>query len=1072
MTESRNRELAISATSKIYEKVNDALRKRDTDKRWFWELLQNAKDTVVFKKGEVTNLNHPDKKVDVKLTFSSNGNGEKYLKFEHNGNPFKYSNHMYKYDDPKCLLLSDSGKIEEDETQREDITGQFGTGFLSTHILSLRILVEGIFLDKQHNYNSFKFELDRQFQSKLQLAEKVEKSLDQYEQNFSSINPANEFKTSFTYFLNDNKDGLEEGIKTVNKGIAEIEKYIPYVLSFSKEIRSVEIFIGNITIVFSREHDLQRQDKVVSIVKILRTESIVGSAENFEKPENIFIATISDIENHIDLATRLYQTDKGYEIAEINKESAILFSTFPLIGSENWRFPIMFNCSKFYPETERNGITLLAEKDNGNRNRVEQAIQLFKTLTKDFIEKKYLNLMFLADTRYDNCPIWCDEDWYKKSLNEIRNFLLSQAIVLNHNNQPLVLQDALFPNIRGTEKLDDFWDICYGFIGENIPDQKSNHIWNKLLNVEHKPWTSLKFDLKSLLEEIQNLENLQNLARIKFEENIDKAIDWLKSVYEFIIVKAEQKELFDDFAIIPNQAETGIFKKLEPLRFDVNIPEELKDTLNLFQQDKRDVLIHKSLAIFKEHKPLSVEDVSYSINKHIVNKEKIETESYRKAMFLLCSYFTSESSEKRNKIYEFALDFFPENTPSEKKTLQNTSDFSWDNVNKWIIKSIITKIQKLESIKNLQAHFEHNNFDKTVIWIDSFISFIANSDFKDLLEKSKIIPNQYDEFCSTEHPLFNDIDYIPKKLKDILYDLSNKKEDWQSILIRDGISLDLNNPKTLKDISGIIDDYVKENRENLENPTIRNAILSLVKWVSDNKESFKMEDLFKWFDGNKAKLVLETLDNGNDRDNIFEIIQSGKSEALVKLAKNENFTTEMIVQVSENIEEINEYLKYQDEFRFWLNSVEYQNDYQAKSEEEREYNFETGYMGEYFVFKELEKSINQNAENIKIEWLNKSDENNYERIYNWNGSSIYINDSGQQYDIKVTIEETKEIFIEVKSTVTDISRSDEIKFPISKREWDFIRLKKSSDKYYLARVFSTREKPYLHLLRFEENIDM
>ncbi|MBN2281298.1 MAG: DUF3883 domain-containing protein [Candidatus Marinimicrobia bacterium] len=180
----------------------------------------------------------------------------------------------------------------------------------------------------------------------------------------------------------------------------------------------------------------------------------------------------------------------------------------------------------------------------------------------------------------------------------------------------------------------------------------------------------------------------------------------------------------------------------------------------------------------------------------------------------------------------------------------------------------------------------------------------------------------------------------------------------------------------------------------------------------------------------------------------------------------------MIEQVSENIEEINEYLKHQDEFRFWLNSVEYQNEYQAKSEEEREYNFETGYMVEYFVFKELEKNINQNAENIKIEWLNKSDENNYERIYNWNDSVIYINDSGQQYDIKVTIEETKEIFIEVKSTVTDISRSDKIKFPISKREWDFIRLKKSSDKYYLARVFSTRENPYLHLLRFEENIDL
>ena len=1027
MTEFRNRELAISATSKIYEKVNDALRKRDTDKRWFWELLQNAKDTVVFKKGEVTHLNHPDKKVDIKLSFSSNGNGEKYLKFEHNGNPFKYSNHKYKYDDPKCLLLSDSGKIEEDETQREDITGQFGTGFLSTHILSLRILVEGIFLDKHQNYNSFEFELDRQFQSKLQLAEKVEKSLDQYEKNFTSINPANEFKTSFTYFLNNNKDGLEEGIKTVKKGIVEIEKYIPFVLSFSKEIRSVEISFENKKIGFKREPNLQRQDKITSIVNILRTESILGSIENFDNPENIFIASISDIENHIDLATRLHKTDNGFEITEIEKESSVLFSTFPLIGSENWRFPIMFNCSKFYPETERNGITLLADKDNGNRDRVQQAIQLYKILTKDFVDKNYLNLMFLADTRYDNCPIWCDEDWYKKSLNEIRDFLLTQAIVFNQNKQPLVLQDTLFPNIRGTEKLDDFWDICFGFIGENIPDKKSNHIWNKILNVEYKPWTSLKFDLKRLLEEIQNLGNLQNLAKIKFENNTEKAIEWLISVFDFIVNKVELKELFDEFEIIPNQEASGNFKKLEQLRFDVNIPEELKDILNLFQQDKRDVLIHKSFILFKEHKPLSVEDVSYSINKYILNKEKIETESYKKAMFLLCSYFTSESSEKRNKIFAFASDFFPDNIPSEKKTLQNTSDFSWDNVNKWIIKSIIYKIQSLESLTNLQAHFKHNDFDKTVIWIDSFIDFIANSDLKDFLDKNKIIPNQYDEFCSTEHPLYNDIDLIPKILKDILYDLSDKKDDWQSILIRDGISLDLNNPKTLKDISGLIDDYVKENRENLENPTIRNAILSLVKWVSDNSEKSSMEDLFKWFHLNKANLVLSTLDSGNDRDNIFEIIQSGHSlEVLAKVA-NSSITEEQLTTLVENPELFGKFLS-------WLNSKQKDNP-----------NEELGEIGEEFVYFYLCNLFGKE----NVEW---SKQNEFDfKVFNTDKSIRY--------------------FIDAKTTSYGISNSDNVPFYMRTSQWRFLPREDVRNKYLIARVFKTGEQFDIRFLNIKpENI--
>ena len=232
MSDSKNLELATSATSKIYEKVNTALSKNDSDKRWFWELLQNAKDTVVHSKG----------KVDVRVIISKNEDNEPFVRFEHNGDHFKPSNNRFKFDDPKCLLLADSGKIEEDETQREDITGQLGTGFLSTHILSLRILVEGIFLDKENQFNSFSFELDRRYTNKFDLAEKVEKSLNQYDSNFKPIQPPFvSFPTKFTYFLTDNKESLENGFEVVKKGIKGIDNFIPFVLAFCKEVNSVEI---------------------------------------------------------------------------------------------------------------------------------------------------------------------------------------------------------------------------------------------------------------------------------------------------------------------------------------------------------------------------------------------------------------------------------------------------------------------------------------------------------------------------------------------------------------------------------------------------------------------------------------------------------------------------------------------------------------------------------------------------------------------------------------------------------------------------------------------------------------
>jgi len=830
---SRNKELAISATSKIFEKVSDALRKTDTDKRWFWELLQNAKDTVVYKTGVSSPFNQAEKKVDVKLILKKNERGENVLVFEHNGNPFLHSNHPYKYDDPKCLLLADSGKIEEEESQREDVTGQFGTGFLSTHILSLRILVEGIFIDRSENMNEFNFELDRSnLHKKLELVKKVEKSLDQYDGNFSPISKTDNFITSFTYFLDDNQSGLQNGLEIVKNGLSVIEKYIPYVLSFSKEIHSVEIkdeLVSNSRLYFTRKDNLTRKDKQIILINIIKeTNAITNGNKDTCESQNISIALISDVENHIDLATQLY--GNGNEIHEINNDQAVLFCTFPLIGSENWRFPLMFNCKNFYPETERNGITLIKNKDNGNRDRVTSAIELYKKFCSDSIESGYKNLLFLADTRNTNCPNWCDEEWYKNSLNNIREFLLEQPIVLTENGNHILLKDTLFPQFRGAEKLSEFWDICYQYSPLEIPCKSDAEKWNSLLTVEYTKWDKLKMSIDRLLKELEELEDLSTLASDKFDGDELVALDWLKKLYHFIIEIAEKNELFDDYAIVPNQ--NGTFMTLDKLRYDANIPEELKDVLVLFDQDKRDILIHRHYTCFNEHYSLDVEDISNLINKHITDRSKVESDDFKKGMFLLSSYFTSDNSKIRNAIFDFSLVMFPDEAPISKHVLADTADFNWENVNNWILRQIVEKIEEYEKVENI---LELTDYVSKMEWLNQFIGFLNDNSYEKFLSNHSIIPNQYNEFCSIDD-LYNDENKLPDNLKDILYLLTNKDEDWNSILINSGIELELHRAKTLKEIGGLIDDYVKENRDNLENQNIRKALLELVRWVSDNKQ--------------------------------------------------------------------------------------------------------------------------------------------------------------------------------------------------------------------------------------------
>ena len=74
------REVAFKLSAKG---VNDKLikvrnRPEIAKRRWFWELLQNAKDAV-----------KRDEKVSVKLIIGLD-NGQPFADFQHNGNPFSF----------------------------------------------------------------------------------------------------------------------------------------------------------------------------------------------------------------------------------------------------------------------------------------------------------------------------------------------------------------------------------------------------------------------------------------------------------------------------------------------------------------------------------------------------------------------------------------------------------------------------------------------------------------------------------------------------------------------------------------------------------------------------------------------------------------------------------------------------------------------------------------------------------------------------------------------------------------------------------------------------------------------
>lgn len=906
----RNVELVTSATSKIYEKINTALSKNDSDKRWFWELLQNAKDTVVQSKG----------KVDVRVVLSRTAGGEPFMRFEHNGGFFKPSNHRFKFDDPKCLLLADSGKIEEDETQREDITGQFGTGFLSTHVISLKILVEGVFIDKESNFNSFSFTLDRRYKTKFDLAEKVEQSLSQYDSSFRHIQQPDsaEFSTKFTYFLNENRESPENGLEVVSMGIKGIETYIPFVLSFCKEINSVTIIdelIEKQSVLFTRHSELNKQDKEVQIIKINKKKN---NFENYiQSSRDIEIALCSDLVEYTDLAIELERTDTTYRIKPIDSSYPVLFCTFPLVGSEKWRYPVMLNCTKFVPKTERDGILLVTGKDSGNQEIVKKSAEIYKKIVEFAINEKWQDLFWLAQTTYEICPTeWTSEDWYKNLFKDMRTYLLNQNLVIKENGEHILLKNTLFPYHSGKEKLDIFWSICNSFIPDSIPKKEETNIWNKIINANYLTWeTDFKYNIERLLKEIQNFGSLNQLTKDKFNEVETDTIYWLNKVIEFVQIEAEKPELLTTYKIIPNQL--GEFTALsENLHYDNEISEELKNILEPFANYSfKKILIDNRITGFEKHSPKTTKDISDKINilvnsfitNNYLNSTFDPNNTCRGVFYKLISFLPDDNFSERRHLYDIFQEIMSENIETKITIVKNIAEFDFSTCNNWIINELILRIQNVENgnilgLQNSNGFFKSKNSTEILDWLDNFIAFVADFEdkkYKVLLEKYKIIPNQSSDFCSFS-ALYKD-NKIPIDLIEIAQ-ASHINKKWTDKLAHNSLIHTLSffdDKMTLdvEDIASEINSIIRDYEGNKQDKYFAELVFMLNK--SESVNSFMYKKLFSDFHSKRDSLIVGTLGDGKVLSDVAILIQNPEKLAIfATLADNKNISKAQLEEFS------------------------------------------------------------------------------------------------------------------------------------------------------------------------------
>ena len=619
-----------SIADKIIKRLHDLEKTVENNQgRWAWELLQNAKDSIA----------EDDKRtVSIQIELDENS-----VTFRHNGTHFTSQDVIG--------LIDQISSKEVEEGQETKKTGRFGTGFLTTHLLSRVIKIKGIIGSADGSFHKFEFLLDRRGKTTAQLIPRIINSWKEFDESIEKISlnyDKSRFNTSFCYQLD-----TEEQKRVAQIGVEEFSRLIPFVLAFIPKIGRVEI-IDNV----AREKTLYEKNKE------LRDNFIVyvSKTKNGEQ-EDILILYSSN--GRVSIATEVEKCEKGYSVKGV-RDIPKLFCDFPLIGTENFHFPVIINSFFFNPQTERDGIWLKGIDDTEvieNQKLLESAVGLYRDLVSRIAQENFFNLYNIGETKTPSTDDrYFDEKWYQESIQEpIREFIYNALIVEleDEASGKRAIKDLWFPKTSFSETVrDKVWQFVFDLAPNAVCKKDHLHNW---CGVAWRDWKTV--DYQELVNGVVRKENICNLSQVlRRDEN--STFEWLNSLGTFLLEDDNNLLLIHKNPITPNQ--NGQFKRTIGLYIDAIQDDELVYVLELLGEDWKDILLHNKMNYIrdyiqeKEKRDIAVK-ITETLNRELKNPSYDKNENFVKAISLLSEWFENNPDQGRelfSEIYRKRAEIF------------------------------------------------------------------------------------------------------------------------------------------------------------------------------------------------------------------------------------------------------------------------------------------------------------------------------------------------------------------------------------------------------------------------------
>lgn len=720
------RKMYISNVAKRLRQLNQP---SDVDrKRWVWELIQNAKDTIA---------SDPTRnQINVRIEIEGD-----IVRFRHDGNPFT--------SDARFGLLY---KYSEDKENSES-TGRFGTGFLTTHCLSKVVTIESNMYsnDEKTELCGFSVTMYRDGQIEKELLE----GLDKMEESQKYYGDLFEW-TTCTYHVS-----TDSGRRAIQLGIENFYKHITQTMLFCKELASIELNDnGKITNIIRRPIEEVAPNVMSAIFKI-HGETI--SIRRF--------LYSSYHEYNKELSDR-YRADREIRIdaaIEVDENNCIVshagntshFCVLPLVGIETQlEEPIILNSPDFEPDEERQSLLLSGQNWDEEHNNISEVginqiiyskvYSLYDNLVSYLSSNSYGKLYLLANglkkaKEHDKL----DGKWYSENvIKNYRDVLLKYPVVEPYANKELKkLADCIIVKESKNE------NEVFSLLTSLYPDKliKDNHEWSQFVWKEG-------LDIWNTEDLCKNIEEKNNWNNITLEEGV-AVTDWYNKFLTH--VQTYDEHYLKKYALLPNM--NGELKKRDAENFKQGekVSAFIIDLLVKLGKDVKPLLLHDSISTIELDSKYNSQSYSADVNKLV--KELIDnaspTSKLQSVLPLLSvlpvdtEKYKPEFISQRKAFFGIAKSLFSltDAIPTEDNHLLAGA---WSELDTWFVTYILQSLKSLGDLSNLPEGLDAK-------WLNNSLKSLKVEISR--LNTYAVLPNQKGKFC-TQEALYKDKE-VPDSLK-------------------------------------------------------------------------------------------------------------------------------------------------------------------------------------------------------------------------------------------------------------------------------------------------------------------